>query len=435
MLLGERPARHMDNQPTDPRSDSPSPAPKTVKRKRLLWGGVAVIGACALAFVVLRPHSTTQTTGKHHRRHTSQQTAASGSAAAATDAQPVAVQVVENGSMPVNLTELGTVVPITNVTVQTRVEGYLTDVLFTEGQHVHKGDLLAIIDPRPYQVLLDQYEGQLARDKAELDQARVNNSRYQRLIKQDSIDALTARNQQFMVQQLEGTVKSDQAQVDAQKLQLTYCHITAPVDGRIGIRAVDRGNYVAAGQSGGLAILTQMQPISVIFTLPQDQLPEVAEELRLHGSLPVEAWDSANANKIADGTVSVLDSQIDTATGTVRLRALYKNTDEHLFPNQFVNAHLLVKTLQDVILVPAASLQTGPSGQFVYVVKADNTVDVRPVTIGISDGTHTVVKSGLKVGDRVVTDGTDHLRAGSKVTIPTPNTTDKSDTTAGASPQ
>ncbi|MFT8335126.1 MAG: MdtA/MuxA family multidrug efflux RND transporter periplasmic adaptor subunit [Acetobacter orientalis] len=427
----------MDNQPTDPRSDSPSPAPKTGKKKRLLWGGVAVIGLCALGFVLLRPHSTTQTNGKHHRRHSTQQTATAGGSAAnaGTDAQPVAVQTVENGTMPVNLTELGTVVPITNVTVQTRVEGYLTDVLFTEGQHVHKGDLLAIIDPRPYQVLLDQYEGQLARDKAELDQARVNNTRYQRLIKQDSIDALTARNQEFLVQQLEGTVKSDQAQVDAQKLQLIYCHITAPVDGRIGIRAVDRGNYISAGQSGGLAILTQMQPISVIFTLPQDQLPEVAEELQQHGSLPVEAWDSANTHKIADGTVSVLDSQIDTATGTVRLRAIYKNTDEHLFPNQFVNAHLLVKTLQNVILVPAASLQTGPSGQFVYVVKEDNTVAVQPVTVGISDGTHTVVSSGLKVGDRVVTDGTDHLRAGSKVTIPAPSSPTQSDTTAGASPQ
>ncbi|GBQ46630.1 multidrug efflux pump acriflavin resistance protein AcrB/AcrD/AcrF [Acetobacter ghanensis DSM 18895] len=308
--------------------------------------------------------------------------------------------------------------PITNVTVQTRVEGYLTQVLFTEGQHVHKGDLLALIDPRPYQVLLEQYEGQLAQDKAQLEQARVDSARYQRLIKQDSIDAKTARDQQFTVKQLEGTVKADQALVDNQKLQLIYCHIIAPVDGRIGIRAVDQGNYVAAGQSGGLAILTQMQPISVIFTLPQDQLPEVFEQLQARKSLPVSAWNSANTQKIADGTVSTLDSQIDTATGTVRLRAIFTNEDEHLFPNQFVNARLLVKTLDHVLLLPTTAVQTGPSGLFVYVVKDDNTVSVQPVTTGISNGTLSVVTSGLKEGDRVVTDGTDHLRAGIKVTIP-----------------
>lgn len=425
----------MDNHTTDPRSDSPHPPRTSGKKKRLIWSGVAVAGVCLLAFAFW-PHGAKQTTGKHHRHNAATQAStAPGANAGASDAQPVAVEVVQHGTMPVVLTELGTVVPITNVTVQTRVEGYLTDVLFTEGQHVHKGDLLAIIDPRPYQVLLDQYEGQLARDKAQLAQARVDNGRYQRLIKQDSIDAKTARDQEFMVEQLEGTVKSDQALVDAQKLQLIYCHIVAPVDGRIGIRAVDRGNYLSAGQSGGLAVLTQMQPISVIFTLPQDQLPQVAEQLRATGSLPVEAWDSSNTKKIADGTVSVLDSQIDTATGTVRLRAIYSNTDEHLFPNQFVNARLLVKTLQDVILVPAASLQTGPSGQFVYVVKDDNTVDVRTVTIGISDGTRTVVSSGLKVGDRVVTDGTDHLRGGAKVTIPAATKTDKTDTPAGTSAQ
>ncbi|MFH7810395.1 MULTISPECIES: efflux RND transporter periplasmic adaptor subunit [Acetobacter] len=383
---------------------SAPPAKPRSSRKRLLLAGGAVVAACILGFAFLRPQAGHKT---HH------------GAADSSQSQPVAVQTVHAGSMPVELTELGTVVPITNVTVQTRVEGYLMQVLFTEGQHVHKGDLLALIDPRPYQVQLEQYEGQLARDKAQLEQARVDNGRYQRLIRQDSIDAKTARDQQFMVQQLEGTVKADQALVDNQKLQLIYCHIVAPVDGRIGIRAVDRGNYVAAGQSGGLAVLTQMQPISVIFTLPQDQLPEVFAQLQARKSLPVSAWNSSNTQKIADGTVSTLDSQIDTATGTVRLRAIFANEDEHLFPNQFVNAHLLVKTLDHVLLLPTTAVQTGPSGLFVYVVRDDDTVSVQPVTTGISNGTLSVVTSGLKEGDRVVTDGTDHLRAGIKVSVPT----------------
>lgn len=387
-----------DNSPV---SATPS-KPRSSKKRLLMVGGI-VVASCILGFALLRPHAS------HKSRH---------SAADSSESQPVAVQTVHAGNMPVELTELGTVVPITNVTVQTRVEGYLTQVLFTEGQHVHKGDLLALIDPRPYQVLLEQYEGQLAQDKAQLEQAKVDSARYQRLIKQDSIDAKTARDQQFTVKQLEGTVKADQALVDNQKLQLIYCHIIAPVDGRIGIRAVDQGNYVAAGQSGGLAILTQMQPISVIFTLPQDQLPEVFEQLQARKSLPVSAWNSANTQKIADGTVSTLDSQIDTATGTVRLRAIFTNEDEHLFPNQFVNARLLVKTLDHVLLLPTTAVQTGPSGLFVYVVKDDNTVSVQPVTTGISNGTLSVVTSGLKEGDRVVTDGTDHLRAGIKVTIP-----------------
>ncbi|MBO1323934.1 efflux RND transporter periplasmic adaptor subunit [Acetobacter sp. TBRC 12305] len=390
-------------------SPSPTAIPPAPRRKWLMLAGVVLVGAGVLGFAFLRPHSST--TGSHGGRH-------SRSGGAGSTAQPVAVQTVHAGAMPVVLTELGTVVPVTNVTVQTRVDGYLTDVLFTEGQHVHKGDLLAIIDPRPYQVLLDQYQGQLDSAKAQLEQARVDNARYQRLIKQDSIDAKTARDQEFTVEQLEGTVKADQALVDNEKLQLIYCHITAPVDGRIGIRAVDRGNYVTAAQSGGLAILTQMQPISVIFTLPQDQLPQVLDELQANRPLAVEAWNSANTQKIADGTVSALDSAIDTATGTVRLRAIFPNADEHLFPNQFVNARLLVKTLDNVLLLPVTALQTGPSGQFVYVVKPDSTVGVQPVATTVSDGTNTVVTTGLKDGDRVVTDGTDHLRDGSKVTIP-----------------
>ncbi|GBQ28661.1 multidrug efflux pump acriflavin resistance protein AcrB/AcrD/AcrF [Acetobacter estunensis NRIC 0472] len=396
-----------------PASPAPAPVPPPRKRSRLLWLIAVIVLAGLLVFAFLGHRAKKSGSGRHH------------ASADASTAQPVAVESVKTGDMPVVLTELGTVVPITNVTVQTRVEGYLMDVKFTEGQHVHQGDLLAVIDPRPYEVALRQYEGQLAQDKAQLEKARVDNGRYQKLIRQDSVAAMTARDQQFTVEQLEGTVKTDQALVDTQKLQLTYCHITAPVDGRVGIRAVDRGNYVTAGQSGGLAILTQMQPISVIFTLPQDQLAQVADRLRATGSLPVDAWNSSNTQKIASGAVSVLDSQIDTATGTVRLRAIFPNQDEHLFPNEFVNARLLVDTLHNAIMVPNNALQTGPNGQFVYVVKTDSTVDVRNVTPGITDGTQTVISTGLVAGDRVVTDGTDHLRAGIKVTIPDDKTSTK----------
>ncbi|NHO31161.1 MdtA/MuxA family multidrug efflux RND transporter periplasmic adaptor subunit [Acetobacter fallax] len=375
------------------------------RKRRRLWVivGMLLLVVLTIVFFAYRSHKSG-----------SRRQGATGSDAP----QPVAVETVTTGDMPVVLTELGTVIPITTVTVMPRVEGYLTDVKFIEGQHVKKGDLLAVIDTRPYDVALAQYEGQLAQDKAQLEKARVDNARYQKLIKQDSVAAMTARDQEFTVEQLEGTVKVDQALVDNQRLQLVYCHIVAPVDGRVGIRVVDRGNYITAGQSGGLVILTQMQPISVIFTLPQDQLAQVADRLRAVGSLPVEAWNSSNTQKIATGAVSTLDSQIDTSTGTVRLRAIFTNEDEHLFPNQFVNARLLVDTLHNAIIVPGNALQTGPNGQFVYVVKSDNTVDVRNVKPGITDGTRTVVASGLSAGDKVVTDGTDHLRAGAKVTIP-----------------
>lgn len=335
---------------------------------------------------------------------------------------PVSVAIIKSGDMPVVLSELGTVIPVTNVTVQNRVEGYLTQVLFTEGQEVHEGDLLAVIDPRPYEAELKQYSGQLAADQAQLDEARMDNVRYQKLLRRDSIDTQTAQDQQYKVKQLEGTVEADQGLVDTYRLDIEYCHITAPVSGRVGIRAVDRGNYVTAAQSGGLAVLTQMQPISVIFTLPQDKLGMVWKRLRTAKSLPVEAWDSTDTTKLTDGAVSSLDSQIDTSTGTVRLRALFPNKDEDLFPNQFVNAHLLVDTEHDVLLAPASAIQSGPNGSFVYVVQPDSTVAVRLVKTGVSQGDTVVVTSGLKADEQVVTSGIDRLHAGAKVTIPATTT-------------
>lgn len=397
---------------------SPSPAPKTpnparprVRRLPYLAGGALAV---ILAVAFLRPHHGGMTSKKH----------------GASGDQPVAVATVGRGEMPVILTELGTVVPITTVTVQSRIDGYLMQVLFTEGQHVHRGDLLALVDTRPYDVLLAQYEGQLAQDMAQLRAAQVDNARYQRLIQQNSVAAMTARDQQYKVEQLEGTVKSDQALVDNEKLQIAYCHILAPVDGRVGIRAVDMGNYITAGQTSGLVTLTQMQPISVIFTLPENDIGPVAERLRQGTPLAVEAWDSANLSKIATGQASVLDSQIDTSTGTVRMRAIFANSQEELFPNQFVNARMLVSTDHDALLVPTNALQTGPNGQFVYVVKADDTVEVRNVKTGHANNTMTVLTDGVKEGERVVTDGVDHLRDGVKVTIPAADTTDHDATPA-----
>ncbi|WP_222546871.1 efflux RND transporter periplasmic adaptor subunit [Asaia lannensis] len=406
-----QPARH-----AAPHASASPPPGKPRRKRRLAFiiGGVIVL---LLAVAFLRPHSATRHGGHgSHRNGTGAQRN--------SDATPVAVAVVKTGDMPEILTELGTVVPITNVTVQARVSGYIMNVAFKEGQHVKAGDELVLIDPRPYQVALEQQLGTLKQDQAQLADARINAGRYDKLIKQNSIAAMTAIDAQYKVQQLEGTVKLDQANVDNARLNLYYCHIIAPVDGRVGIRAVDMGNYFTAGQSGGLTILTQMQPISVIFTLPQDQLPQVVDRLRAVGQLPVEAWDSANLNKIASGTVKALDSQIDTATGTVRMRAIFSNEDEHLFPNQFVNARLLVDTLHDVILLSSNALQTGPDGQFVYVVKDDNTVEVRNVTTGIASHDVTVIKTGLKLGERVVTDGTNHLRPGAKVSIPADNASD-----------
>ncbi|AOX20234.1 efflux RND transporter periplasmic adaptor subunit [Kozakia baliensis] len=404
MVENTGPARP-DNARQTPAQDTVPSTPQRHRRKRwiLIVVGLVIIALIAVAF--LRP---SHKQGSGNRR----------GAQAGNTAEPVAVTKVTTGDMPEILTELGTVVPITNVTVQARVNGYIMKVEFAEGQHVKAGDELVLIDPRPYQVALDQMLGTLQQDEAQLADARVNANRYATLIKQNSIAAMTAKDAEYKVQQLEGTVKLDQANVANARLNLYYCHVLAPVDGRVGIRAVDMGNYFTAGQSGGLTVLTQMQPISVIFTMPQDQLPQVTDRLRQVGELPVEAWDSSNLQKIATGTVKALDSQIDTATGTVRLRAIFSNEDEHLFPNQFVNAHLLVDTLHNVMLLPSNALQTGPDGQFVYVVKSDNTVEVHNVKTGIASNDTTVIQSGVTIGDRVVTDGTNHLRPGSKVTIP-----------------
>ncbi|WP_068169811.1 efflux RND transporter periplasmic adaptor subunit [Neokomagataea thailandica] len=389
------------------------PSPKKKGPLRWLIRLVIVLIVLLILFAVLRPNHHG---GAHHTPagHTPNST----DSAANTNVIPVAVATVHRGDMPIVLQTTGTVVPITNVTITPRVTGHILDVYYQEGQYVHKGDVLELIDPRPYEATLAQARGTLAADTAQLEKARVDNARYQKLIRQNSTSAMTARDQEFVVQQLEGTVALDQANVRTAELNVMYCHITAPVDGRVGIRVLDKGNFVSAGQSGGLTILTQMQPISVILAVPQRTLGQVVERLHAVHELPVEAWDSDNLHNIATGTVKALDSQIDTATGVVRMRAIFNNDDERLFPNQFVNPHLLIDTQHNALLVPANAIQTGPNGQFVYLVQHDMTVREAPIHIGAADINQTVILSGVQEGDRVVTDGVNHLRPGAKVSIP-----------------
>jgi membrane fusion protein, multidrug efflux system len=335
--------------------------------------------------------------------------------------QSVGAATVGQGNIRVIVNALGTVTPIATVTVQSQISGYLTDVPFTEGQMVKKGDFLAQIDPRPYEVLKAQYEGQLAHDQGLLAQAQLDLKRYQTLAQQNSIARQQAEDQVFIVQQYEGSVKQDQGLVDAQILNLTYCHIVAPVTGRVGLRLVDPGNYVqtatSTATSTGIAVITQMQPITVIFTVPEDDLPDIMPQLNAGTVLAVAAYDRANLHELSNGRVYAIDSQIDTTTGTVKVRAQFDNTDNALFPNQFVNARLLIKTLQNVTTVPTAAIQRGAPGAYVYVVNPDSTVSVRQITTGPVDKDLTTVDSGLSPGDRVVIDGADRLRDGLRVNI------------------
>jgi membrane fusion protein, multidrug efflux system len=332
--------------------------------------------------------------------------------------QSVGAATIAAGDIRVIVNALGTVTPIATVTVQTQINGQFLEVGFTEGQMVKKGDFLAQIDPRPYQLLQAQYEGQLAHDQGLLAQSQIDLARYQKLAEQNSIARQQYEDQVYIVQQNQGTVKLDQAQIDQQKLNVIYCRIVSPVTGRIGLRLVDPGNYIQTTNSTGIAVVTQIQPITVIFPIPEDDLPDVQPQLNAGTPLEVFAYDRANVKQLATGRVMALDSQIDTTTGTVKVRAQFDNADNALFPNQFVNAQLLVKTLHDVVTVPTAAIQRGAPGTYVYVINQDNTVSVRPIKIGPTDGPMAAVESGLSLGDRVVVDGTDRLRDGARVIVP-----------------
>ena len=398
--------------------------PLVVKRRRvgsarLVIGLVMVIAALAGGYIVFRSLNSTHPAG-----------AAGHNAQAAP--QPVGAATIGQGDIRVIINALGTVTPIATITVQTQINGQLQEVAFTEGQMVKKGDFLAQIDPRPYQLLQAQYEGQLARDQGVLAQARVDLARYKTLAEQNSIARQQYEDQIYIVQQDEGTVKLDQAMIDQQKLNVDYCHIVSPVTGRIGLRLVDPGNYLQTTNTTGVAVVTQLQPITVIFPVPEDDLPDILSQLKTGTLLEVNAYDRANVRSLASGRVAALDSQIDTTTGTAKLRAQFDNADNALFPNQFVNAQLVVKTLHNVVTVPTAAIQHGAPGTYVYVINANDSVSVRPVSIGQTDGPMAAVNSGLSVGERVVVDGTDRLRDGARVAIAGPRSATSATSTNAA---
>lgn len=354
-------------------------------------------------------------------RHATQGAARGGPGRAAqTPPQPVGAATIDKGDIRIMLNELGTVTSLDTVTVLTQISGQLTDVGFKEGQVVRKGDFLAQVDPRPYQVALEQAQGTLARDQALLGQAQADLKRYQTLGRQDSIAQQQVEDQRYLVAQYTGTVQTDQGAVDNAKLNLAYCRIVSPIDGQVGLRQVDPGNYVQSSSATGIVVITQMQPISVLFSVAEDELPDIVQRIRSGATLTVEAFDRANVRLLATGQLGTLDNQIDTTTGTVKLRALFANPDELLYPNQFVNARLLVNTMRDAIRVPVQAVQRGEPGTYVYVVNANDTVSVRPVKVGPTDGGFMAVLSGLQVGEKVVTDGTDRLRDGAAVVVPAP---------------
>jgi multidrug efflux system membrane fusion protein len=334
--------------------------------------------------------------------------------AAGSHSVSVAVATVQRQDVPVYLVGLGSVSAFYTANIKSRVDGQIMRVNVREGQVVKEGDPLIVVDPRPYQVQLEQVQAQLFKDQASLRDARLNLDRYTTLIPSGSIAQQQVDTQKSTVDQLDGQVRTDQAQIDNAKLQLVYCNITAPFTGRVGLRQVDPGNIVHAADTNPMLILTQLQPIAVIFTLPEDQLPTVAQHMK-NTSLQVEAYSRDDQTKLATGKLQTIDNQIDPTTGTAKLKAVFDNKDNQLWPNQFVNANLLLETRKNSTVVPTAAILRGPQGAFVYAVKPDKTVDARPITISLTQGNSTLITAGLNPGDVVVTDGQDKLQTGSKV--------------------
>jgi multidrug efflux system membrane fusion protein len=374
------------------------------RRKRLI-AAIAILSlACgALWYTGFRPADATKAAGAGGRLDSSLRPI------------PVVVAPVRQGSLDVYLFGLGTVTPLNAVMVRGRVDGQLMRVAFEEGQMVQAGDLLAQIDPRPFEVQLTLATGQLARNQALLDNARTDLQRYRMLLEQDSISRQQVDTQESLVRQYEAALLADQGGIDNAKLQLTHARVVAPISGRVGLRQVDPGNIVRASDANGIVVITQLQPIAIVFPIPEDALPRVMKRLRGDKHIPVDAFDRAQKEKLGSGRLLAADNQIDIATGTIRLKAEFPNADGALFANQFVNVRMPVETLPKATLVPTAAIQRGAAGTFVYVVKNDQTVAVTPVKVGPVQGEITAIDSGIPVGAMVVVDGADRLREGAKV--------------------
>ncbi len=374
-----------------------------------VWATALVLAAVILGAYFFRPAGS----GPASATNTPQ---TSGKGSRSAPAIPVVAANARKGDIGVSITGLGAVTPLYTVTVRSRVDGQLTKVYYREGDLVHEGDPLVEIDPRPFEVQLMQAEGQLAKDQAALDNGRLDLTRYQTLVTHSAIPEQQLATQKALVEQYEGSLKTDQAAIANANLNIAYSHITAPITGRIGLRLVDPGNIVHASDQNGLLVITQMQPISVIFTIAEDQVPSVLQKMRSGQRLSVDAYDRDMKTDLAQGRLTTLDNVIDPTTGTLKLRATFKNTNNALFPNQFVNARLLVEEKHEVTLVPSAVIQRNPQMTFVYLVKPDTTVTVRPVTTGTTEGDQTEILSGLSPGEVVVMTGVDKLQEGSKVT-------------------
>ncbi|MDB5611077.1 MAG: secretion protein HlyD [Bradyrhizobium sp.] len=366
----------------------------------------------------------------------SRQQSAPQQAGGGRNAAPMSIvpETVGKGDIGITLNALGTVTSLATVTIRSQISGYLMKIDFKEGDDVKKGDLLAQIDSRPFEATLAQAKGQLARDEAMLKGAQVDLARYQGLAAQNAVPHQTLDTQVALVAQDQGTVEADRAAVKSAEVNLQYCRILSPLDGRVGLRQVDQGNYVTPGDANGLVVITQLQPISVLFTVPEDNLQAISKRLQAGAVLPATAYDRSSTNKLADGTLQTFDSQIDPTTGTIKLRGLFPNDSRTLYPNQFVNIVLLLDTHKDVTTMPTAGVQRGVPGTFVYLVNADSTVSVRKVTLGVTDGDRVEVTSGLVPGDRIVIDGADKLRDGAKINVRTEADTSPPPASPGGGP-